>query len=440
MKRSQLLIGLIAWSASLILAFAYGRSGGAPEAESPEKRNQANRKTYVNENKPVVDPSNSEQSADLDARASEANSVLTTYFEGSEVPLSDALAEINRLSASQTRDFLEAAFALPASDPHRSELITALLSQLAKSNPQEAYGLTASIGSLRDAERAKVAILEVWAKNDPVTAIAWAQSALADEPRHLYSSQMSALFRGYAELDPEAAFAAAQSLPADSRDEQRMRNQLMSEVIETQVREGEVTQAKLAIELVTDPDTKERMTQELVSEWAKYDPASAALYIDSLGESASSRLKTSLVDEWAESDPAAAALWLSSLDVEDPTVARAANDIIQEWTRYDLVASAEWLNTLPASADLDRAVVGYTYRAAQEDPASAMSWAESVSNDRVRDRIMQNVASSWKSENPEAFEEYVESADLTDEQKEDLRTAENRGGGGGRSAFGRRRE
>ncbi|HAV11989.1 MAG TPA: hypothetical protein DCX06_00625 [Opitutae bacterium] len=372
------------------------------------------------------------------AAMTEAVETLSAFFEGAEMTLSEAINQVDRLSADEARNFLVEAFALPSADPRRSRLINNLLEQLAKSHPQEAYDLTRSIGSLRDAERAKVAILEVWANRDPVAALAWSKTALADEPRHLYSSQMRALFRGYAEMNPQAALTAAQALPVGSKEEIRMRTQLMGEVIETQVREGQIQQATLAIEWIDDPDVRQSMNLELVDEWARFDPTGAATYVESLSEEATTRIKISLVDEWAESDPAAAAAWLSGLDAEDPAVARAASDLIREWTRYDLTASAEWLNSLPASPELDRAVANYTFRAAQEDPANAMSWAESVSNDRMRNRLMESVAGSWKSEDPAAFEQYLESAELTAEQKEQLLNAENRGYGGGRSPFGRR--
>ncbi|MEN8791407.1 MAG: hypothetical protein ABF324_04405 [Lentimonas sp.] len=438
MKRLQLIIGLIGWSASLILAFVYGHSVTAPGVASEDSRSISPKKSPTAEFK-LAAPDSLNETVESTGVATEAGEVLSAYFKGADMTLTYALSGIDSLSPSGARDFLNEAFSLPASDPNRSRLIAALLSQLATTNPQEAYGLTAGIGSFKDSERAKVAILEVWAKRDPVTALAWAQSALVDEPRHLYATQMNALFRGYTALNPRAAFAAAQALSADSRDDQRMRGQLMSEVIETQVRDGQITEAKLAIELISEPDTKERMTQELVGEWAKYDPAGAAGYIESLGDTASTRLKTSLVDEWAENDPAAAAAWLSGLDTEDPAVARAASDVIREWTRYDLTASAEWLNSLPVSADIDRAVASYTMRAAQEDPRTAMSWAESISSDWARYRMMKSVAETWKSEDPDAFEAYVEASELSAEQKEDLRKAESRGGfGGGGGGPGRR--
>src|SRR5690606_29654394 len=98
----------------------------------------------------------------------------------------------------------------------------------------------------------------------------------------------------------------------------------------------------------------------------------------------------------------------------------------------DLNESAAWLNTLPPSPELDRAIASYTYRAAQEDPAGAMGWAESISNDRMRTRMMQQVARSWKIENPQSFEVYLDESEFTEDEKEALRRVETTTGGGWR--------
>jgi hypothetical protein len=438
MKRSYLILGLIVWSGSLALAFFVGRAALNGPVQ-PTQSIQPSLQSLRSDNVRAVDAATEAESpARLDAET-EAATAVAAIFDGSVVNLSQALAEVAKLSPTETKDFIAEAMALSTTDPKRSRILTALLEQLAQTNPVEAYEMTATISSLRDAERAKTAILEVWGKNDPLTALNWAASVLIDEPDHLIRAQMRAIYEGYAENNAPAAFSSALALPKDGRDEIRLRNQLLATVVESQIRDGQVEQVKQAIALMSDEDSgKENLVRELVSEWAKYDPLSAAGYIDALGDQASSQLKSTLVEQWADSDPAAAASWLSRLDPEDPTISRAASSIIREWTRHDLNASAEWLNSLPASPELDRAVASYTYRAAQEDPGTAMTWAESISNDWVRDRMMQSVAVTWRAENPEAFEGFLESSELDAEQKEKLRNAESRGSSG-RSPFGGRR-
>lgn len=103
---------------------------------------------------------------------------------------------------------------------------------------------------------------------------------------------------------------------------------------------------------------------------------------------------------------------------------RARIAIIREWARYDLAASAEWLNSQPSSPALDRAVMSYTYRAAQEDPGGAMTWAESINNDWMRTRMLQHVAASWKEEDQESFQSYIDNSEFDEDQKKQLHEAQ----------------
>lgn len=415
MKRPALLLCFLVWFASLLTAYYIGSLRQADTAAAKAPRSE---RTAVAAPQP-------EAAAPADSLESPAGSALHAFFDGEAIPLEDALREIPTLSGEATRELLGEAFALPKSDPNRSRVIRELLAQLAGTEPAAALELASQIESLRDSERARVAVLQVWGKNDPAAALAWASQALANEPARTRRSQLSAIYRGYAQNNPEAAFQQALALSGDDR----LKNRILDDVIEVQIESGGLQAAKLAIDLLSDPDTQNNLRRGLVDEWAQFDPEAAAQYVLSLGEAADARLKTELVGEWAESDPAAAAAWLSALPADDPAIARASAEIIQEWTRYDLAASAEWLNSLPPSPELDRAVVSYTFRAAEEDPETAMTWAESVDNDRRRTWIMERVAATWKEQDAESFSEYLDNSDLTAEQRKTLEEAQNRGGG-----------
>jgi hypothetical protein len=368
-----------------------------------------------------------------DALPEVVDSALQALLDGEAGLLVEALQAIPSLSGEATRKLLGEAFALPKSDPNRSRLIGELLAQLAETEPTAALELASQIESYRDSERARIAVLQVWGKNDPAAALAWANQALANEPARARNAQLSAIYRGYAASNPEAAFQQALTLEGDHR----LRERLLGDVIETQIESGGLMAAKLAVDLVNDPDLQASLRRELVDEWAAFDPEAAAQYVRSLGDVASEQLKTTLVSEWAESDPAAAAAWLSSLPSDDPAIARASASIIQEWTRYDLAASAEWLNSLPPSPELDRAVISYTFRAAEQDPETAMTWAESIEDDRRRTWMMERVAATWKEQDGESFKSYLDNSELSDEQRSTLENAQNRGGPGGGWGRGR---
>lgn len=418
MKPFTLLLCFAVWSISLAAAYFIGSQVKKSPDASPQPALAAK--------KPAESTPIEKLAIEISEVATE--SALAGYLKGEEVTLEDAMRDIPALTAEETRGLLTEAFALPVSDPNRSRLIRELLGQLAETEPVAALELASQIASLRDSERARASVLEVWGRNNPAAALAWANTALINEPARTRRAQLTAIYRGYAANNPSAAFQQALAIDDDSR----LRGRLLGEVIETQIESGGLQAAKLAVDTMADPDMQNNLRRELVDEWAEFDPKAAAAYVTSLGEDAPSNLKTALVEEWAESDPVAAAAWLSSLSDDDPAIARGSSEIIQEWTRYDLAASAKWLNSLPASPELDRAVISYTFRAAEEDPETAMSWAESIEDDRRRTWMMERVASTWKQQDADTFKTYLDNSELTTEQREKLENAQSRGGGWGR--------
>jgi len=408
MKRSSLVLYLAVWFASIALAFFIGRALSSTGTSTEQTASEALSAAQLQE-----------------AVRSATARVDTAGAATGEAEAEDTFEQLRTQSSAMTRQLLNAALAVPISDPGRSETINQLLEQLAASDPLAALEFADGIASLRDAERARNNILEVWASNEPMAALAWADSALADVPYNLRNSQMEAIIRGFAETNPKGAFNYANALSEATTSELRLKNRLLSEVIETQIGGGGLAEAQTTIALMPDGPSKENLQRELVNEWAAFDPVSAAAYVQGLGSDASTGMKTALIGEWAESDPAAAAAWLSNLSTEDPAYSHATTQITREWTRYDLTASSEWLNSLPASPELDRAVATYTYRAAQEDPPTAMSWAESINNANMRNRMMQQVAANWKNDDPEGFTSYLDNSDLNEEQREKLETAKS---------------
>lgn len=408
MKRSSLFLTLGVWFASIALAFFIGRALSSTGARTERTASEALGAGQIQE-----------------AKRSAAARADTVGASAAEEEAAATLEQLRSQSSEMTRQLLNAAFAVPISDPGRSETINQLLAQLATSDPLAALEITESIASRRDAELARNNILKVWASNEPMAALAWADSALADVPYNLRNSQMEAIIQGFAETNPKGAFNYANAMSEANSSELRLKNRLLSEVIETQIRGGGLEEAHATITLMVDGPSKDNLQRELVNEWAAFDPVSAAAYVQGLGSDASTGMKTALIGEWAESDPAAAAAWLSNLSAEDPAYRQATTQITREWTRYDLTASSEWLNSLPASPELDRAVATYTYRAAQEDPPTAMSWAESINNANMRNRMMQQVAANWKNDDPEGFTNYLDNSDLNEKEREQLKTAKS---------------
>lgn len=417
MKPLPLLLGLAVWSASLAGAYYLGnlparQAAGSDSSKAGPAKTAGGARPGATHYTPR---------AGLDASADPAGEA------------GDLTAASGKRSESAIRAELAEAFALPANDYRRSRVIREALSELAEIAPLEALSLADQIGSLRESEQARRAILETWGRNDPEAALMWAQEALANQPLGSRYEQMMAIYRGYGQNNPQAAFNSALALSAEGRTDQRIRSRALQEIIEVQIENGGLNAARQQIEQLEDEALRARLTREMIDEWAGFDPLAAAAYVEGMGDAADARVRASLLGEWAENDPAAAAAWLSQQNFDEETIGRASAEIIREWTRYDMAASAEWLNSLPSSPELDRAVMSYTFRAAQEDPANAMSWAESINNDNMRTRMMERVAGSWKAEDPEGFQKYLQTSNFTEEQRQMLENAREGGGmGGGR--------
>jgi len=415
----KILLGLFVWLASVGVAYYFGttiQSASTPEPITPEVVAAKPAPTLTGEAIVKAEPS---------APTLTASSLLAL----SQDDLAEALRQASDLDEAGKRELLAEAFALPETDYRRSRMIRDLLGEIAKTAPLDALAMAEEVGSLRDTQRARESILETWAGNDPTAALAWAQTSLANEPLRSQTSQMLAIFRGYAGANPQAAFSSALAMQADTVAQKRLQNYALEEVITTQISNGGLLGAKLQVEQLEDGSTKSSLMSELVDRWASYDPEGAAAYVETLGDNASSSVKSRLLGEWAEKDPAAAAAWLNEQDFDERTLRNASTAIIREWTRYDMAASAEWLNSQPASDALDRAVMSYTYRAAQEDPASAMTWAQSIGNGWMRNRMMSHVAGNWKNDDPQAFQSFIETAEIEDDQKKKLQEAEASTGG-----------
>jgi hypothetical protein len=212
MPRPSLKLYLAVWIASIAIAFFSGRSLSFSGSSTRDQRAPTALETLQLER--------SSSSLSRTASSQEAENEL------------QPLQQPNR---EQTLQMLTAAFELPQSDPSRSSTIRNLLKQLAITDPLTALELTDSISSLRDAERARTDILKVWANREPMAALAWADTHLADVPSNLRSSQMRAIMQGFAESNPKAAFSYANGLSEATPADMRYKNRLLGAVIETQI-------------------------------------------------------------------------------------------------------------------------------------------------------------------------------------------------------------
>jgi hypothetical protein len=68
---------------------------------------------------------------------------------------------------------------------------------------------------------------------------------------------------------------------------------------------------------------------------------------------------------------------------------------MNRWSESDPYNAAVWLGTLPQGESRDAAVSSFTRRIASSNPEAAAQWAESISDQNIRNRQVESIALTW---------------------------------------------
>lgn len=343
-----------------------------------------------------------------------------------------ATLEAMSFDSDELQSALDTALLLPASR-QRDRLVFELLERWGSLDPQNALAFAEGISSMEMRNRGIGQVLEGWAAADPVSALNWLNQNGGEFTARIYGDYLEDIVEGYAQNNAVSAMQYVQGLPEGTVADRRIKHGAMREVINAMVEQDQINAALDMTMAMEDGRMRNEALEEIVDEWAERDPLAAKAYIESMSDDpAYGEMQRSLLSEWAEDDPEAAAEWLSSLDPETTDQARLATSLIANWTRYDMEAAANWLNSLPQTPELDRAVGMYSMRAAQDDPAAALTWANSVSNQEQRDRLERMILPMLREQDTDAFEAYLAASDYSDDKKQQYRELELREGRGWR--------
>ena len=175
------------------------------------------------------------------------------------------------------------------------------------------------------------------------------------------------------------------TLSEDSVEGRRLKNRAIETVVDSMLDQGRLDEALAWTNQLPAGEAQTSALSEILEDWTRSDPDAALAYLETLsGRDDYTDLRNSMLRSWTRTDPAGVADYITELDTDDPELGRLTGMLIAEWGRYDLAAAGEWLNSQPPSEETDRAVAMFTFQAASEDPAGAMTWAESITSDHVK--------------------------------------------------------
>ncbi len=263
-----------------------------------------------------------------------------------------------------------------------------------------------------------------WARQDPDAAMAWAKTLEGRER----SDANSSIFRNLAVTDPTRAASLAAGL--ETSEERAAAN---SEIARSWAGKDWDSSQEWIKSLPLDEQAAAQ--SDAIRGLAQTDPMRASQEVLSLqaGESRE-RAITEVAENMAMQDPKQAASWVMENGSQESQT-EAIGDIMRSWAATDQQAARSFIDQQPQGDLRDRATSSYV-TTSNEAPVDRLKLAETISDERTRERAVARTAGQWMREEPEAAKEWIQGSDsLSDGMKERLQNGGGRGWGG----FGRGR-
>lgn len=195
----------------------------------------------------------------------------------------------------------------------------------------------------------------------------------------------------------------------------------------------------------------------VLQDWANQNPQEAAAYVQSTnvqigwggrgqggfggggpgGFGGQGGALQVVADSWSQQDPAAAAAWAGTLQDQREQMF-TMGQVIRNWAGNDINAAAAYVNSQPAGQARDAMVVSMAREVAQQDPASALKWAASVSDQRMQERAAIGIVFQAAGQDQAAAQQLIQSSGLQDSVKQQLQNIVANGPGRGQGQRGQR--
>lgn len=331
-------------------------------------------------------------------------SAAKAWQGGTETVRSTAagLGFIVQIDPEMMAEALAIALELP-DEPGRRLLVKNLLAYWAERDPRAALAWASSEAA--GVHRADLAqgLMTAWIASNPDAALGLSAKTGSGQfpPLAVDESAVATVFRSMAGRDPKRAFARLAYLD-DAKIAPALRG-IFDSVSSDAEREAILP---LISEIGRD-DTRIQARRAMIEHWARGDVLAAAAYVDKAEPAwERTRLMDSLCFTWLQADPqAAAGWWLERAPGPDTLV-----KIINVWAQQDPDAAGAWLGKLPAGLASDTARMSFARQVADRDEEGALRWAETVSDEAMREGTIDHIFTNWRQRNADEADAFLHNA------------------------------
>ena len=325
----------------------------------------------------------------------ETKTKITTFFTA--WAHLDARAALTAAISLKTPDAKDAAIAavIRGADAIAAKSLVEVVSQL----PSDALPAWQKTKSLNSA-------LSKWSELEPAAAAKFLDQ-LPTQDREFFGARMM-IAQNWAAADPVAALAWA-AAQGDGREGRISMSGVIAGWWETDPRAAEAYVVEHADTLGMQP------VMQIASQIYKQDPQRAKDWANSLPTVETRRMAaTNIAMQMSNSDPKAASEWAVTLP--DEVRGRTLEGVISRWARNDSRAVGEWINRLDGAVR-DEAVSAFSSALAARDPATALTWATTVSDPNRRNTTVDRLVTGWIRRSPGDAKAWIQNSALPDPEK-----------------------
>ena len=263
-----------------------------------------------------------------------------------------------------------------------------------------------------------------WAKTDPFAALDAAEDWM--ERRDVRDSLPIALVLGwYSAGDPPELQTYMRGLGVSFG-----RQRVLSTYIRTKLRtEGPDAVMRWA-EAIAEDETRYKLAayRQVGYGMVPYDLDAALSWCDAHCEGPyGDGLRKMVVQGWLLMDPAAALEWLISSAPEGDEARFALRVSYSTWMQMDPDAAMQWIEDQVSGqppAELIPTYPIYARVLARDEPARAIPFAELILDEIDRELLLIHMATDWRAQDEAACEAWLEQSPLSEEAREQVRSAE----------------
>lgn len=298
----------------------------------------------------------------------------------------------------------------------RSDCVDIALKAWGDVNPQAALQAAGKIfsknrGYWSSSEDGAVSnMLDKIAGADGSGAFDWAKTHLGSREYSGLSREVTAYL---AKINPQWAAEIAQQLPPSS-DYMSSRRMAMSAVASAWAEKDPAAAMAWAQSLgaLDRPDA----FSQILSRLSQDDPKSAAQYFLKAPEWISQRMWSGQVfTSWIAKDPKEAEAWVKQLP-EGAQKKKAYEAYLNGLSQVDVKAAAELLLTLPAKETPHNALWQVSYQLWSEDRNQALDWLHKLPEGNGRQNATSNMYNQWADEDPHEAAQYIIDHETGDNQ------------------------